>query len=59
MTAISTPVLKILRVKTQVELEDAEEVLKIVQNFDPFGVGSRNLQECLSIQANSWFHDSP
>jgi len=34
-----------------VELEDAEEVLKIVQNFDPLGVGSRNLQECLSIQA--------
>jgi RNA polymerase sigma-54 factor len=28
------------------ELEDAEEVLKIVQNFDPLGVGSRNLQEC-------------
>jgi len=33
------------------ELEDAEEVLKIVQNFDPVGVASRNLQECLSIQA--------
>jgi RNA polymerase sigma-54 factor len=33
------------------ELEDAEEVLKIVQNFDPLGVGSRNLQECLAIQA--------
>jgi RNA polymerase sigma-54 factor len=33
------------------ELEDAEEVLKIVQNFDPLGVASRNLQECLAIQA--------
>jgi RNA polymerase sigma-54 factor len=33
------------------ELEDAEEVLKIVHNFDPLGVGSRNLQECLTIQA--------
>jgi len=33
------------------ELEDAEEVLKIVQNFDPLGVGSRTLQECLAIQA--------
>lgn len=33
------------------EAEDAEEVLKILQNFDPLGVGSRNLQECLSIQA--------
>ncbi len=32
-------------------MEDAEEILKIVQNFDPVGVGSRNLQECLAIQA--------
>ncbi len=37
--------------ETGIELEDAEEVLKIVQNFDPLGVGSRNLQECLAIQA--------
>ncbi len=34
-----------------IEFEDAEEVLKIVQNFDPLGVASRNLQECLAIQA--------
>jgi len=33
------------------ELEDAEEILKIVQNFDPVGVASRSLQECLLIQA--------
>ena len=26
-------------------------VLKIIQQFDPLGVGSRNLQECLIIQA--------
>ena len=37
--------------ETGMQLEDAEEILKIVQNFDPVGVGSRNLQECLSIQA--------
>jgi RNA polymerase sigma-54 factor len=37
--------------ETGMELEDAEEVLKIVQNFDPLGVASRNLQECLAIQA--------
>ncbi|MBC7386129.1 MAG: RNA polymerase factor sigma-54 [Cryobacterium sp.] len=33
------------------ELEDAEEVLKLLQNFDPVGVGSRNLRECLLLQA--------
>jgi RNA polymerase sigma-54 factor len=37
--------------EANLELEDAEEILKIVQNFDPVGVASRNLQECLAIQA--------
>jgi RNA polymerase sigma-54 factor len=32
-------------------LEDAEEVLKLVQHLDPLGVASRDLQECLLIQA--------
>lgn len=30
--------------------ERAEAVLKIVQTFDPSGVGARNLAECLAIQ---------
>ncbi len=33
------------------ELEDAQETLKIIQNFDPLGVAARSLQECLMIQA--------
>ena len=33
------------------ELEDAEEVLKIIHQFDPVGVASRNLRECLMVQA--------
>jgi len=33
------------------EVEDAEEVLKLIQNFDPLGVGSRDLRECLLLQA--------
>lgn len=32
--------------------EDAEEVLKIIQRMDPTGVASRNLRECLLIQAD-------
>ena len=27
-----------------------EEVLKIIQGFDPAGVAARNLEECLIIQ---------
>lgn len=31
---------------------EIEEVLNIIQTFDPAGVGSRSLQECLLIQVN-------
>ncbi|MEP5256327.1 MAG: RNA polymerase factor sigma-54 [Winogradskyella arenosi] len=30
--------------------EEVEQVLKVVHQLDPAGVGARNLQECLSIQ---------
>ncbi|MDD4857962.1 MAG: RNA polymerase factor sigma-54 [Candidatus Krumholzibacteria bacterium] len=30
--------------------EDVEKVLKIIQTFDPVGVGARDLKECLLIQ---------
>jgi len=33
-----------------VEQEEVEELLKVVQSFDPAGIGARNLQECLAIQ---------
>lgn len=39
--------------------EQVEEVLKLVQTFDPPGVGARNLQESLLIQAESRFPDQP
>lgn len=33
-----------------ITIDDVESVLKIIQKFDPMGIGSRNLQECLSVQ---------
>ncbi len=30
--------------------EDVEEALAVVQEFDPVGVGARNLRECLLLQ---------
>jgi RNA polymerase sigma-54 factor len=33
--------------------EDADEVLKMIQRFDPMGVAARNLQECLMVQAEA------
>jgi RNA polymerase sigma-54 factor len=38
-----------------VELSQAEEVLKVIQRFDPVGIGARNLQECLLIQLKEKF----
>lgn len=34
------------------DLEDAEEVLKVIQRFDPIGVCARDVRECLLVQAN-------
>jgi RNA polymerase sigma-54 factor len=31
--------------------EEVEEVLRVVQSFDPIGVAARSIKECLSIQA--------
>ncbi|NIR51834.1 RNA polymerase factor sigma-54 [candidate division KSB1 bacterium] len=33
-----------------VDVEVVEKVLKVIQQFDPVGIGARNLQECLLIQ---------
>jgi RNA polymerase sigma-54 factor len=37
----------------QVAPEEVERVLRLVQTFDPTGVGARSLQECLLIQARA------
>ncbi|HZL10002.1 MAG TPA: RNA polymerase factor sigma-54 [Prolixibacteraceae bacterium] len=34
----------------EVKLEDLEHYLEIIQDFDPPGIGARNLQECLLLQ---------
>lgn len=37
--------------ESDLHMEDAEEVLKIIQKMDPLGVASRSLSECLRVQA--------
>jgi RNA polymerase sigma-54 factor len=37
--------------------EDAEEVLKLIQNLDPVGVASRDLRECLLVQTEHYGYD--
>ena len=35
---------------TDASTDEIEQVLKVIQEFDPAGIGARNLQECLLIQ---------
>ena len=39
--------------------EEVEKVLHVVQEFDPAGVGARNLQECLLIQIDRLQEENP
>jgi RNA polymerase sigma-54 factor len=39
-----------LAARLQVAPEEAEAALRLIQSFEPSGVGARNLAECLSIQ---------
>ncbi|ELR66344.1 RNA polymerase sigma-54 factor RpoN [Photobacterium marinum] len=43
----------------EVELDEVEAVLKRIQQFDPLGVASRNLQECLLLQLATYPEDTP
>jgi len=34
----------------EVSVDEVEKLLKVIQQFDPVGIGARNLQECLLVQ---------
>ena len=34
----------------EVTVDEVERLLKIIQEFEPYGVGARNLKECLLLQ---------
>ena len=37
------------------DLDEVEAVLEVIQEFDPLGVGARDIRECLLIQARHYF----
>jgi RNA polymerase sigma-54 factor len=47
-----------LAAEAELNPEDAEEVLKMIQRLDPVGAGSRDLRECLLVQAEHHGMDS-
>lgn len=38
------------KLSMEVPVDELEEVLKVIQTFDPAGVGARDVQECLQLQ---------
>lgn len=42
-----------------VEIEEVQAVLKRIQHFDPIGVATRGLQECLLVQLQQYSIDTP
>ncbi|MDH3726984.1 MAG: RNA polymerase factor sigma-54 [Myxococcales bacterium] len=46
-----------LSAEAGLDAEDAEEVLEMIQQFDPVGVAARSLEECLTIQAKHFGMD--
>lgn len=50
---LKEPPIEELAAEAGLDIEDAEEVLKMVQLFDPIGVASRDLRECLLAQVEA------
>ena len=42
-----------------VSAEEVDRLIKVLQSFEPRGIGARSLQECLLIQLRSEDYDSP
>ena len=47
------------KLNIDVSEEKLEEILKLIQTFDPAGVGARNLQECLLLQLERKDENNP
>lgn len=52
-------ILTTLQGSGDIERDEIEAVLKRIQQFDPIGVGSRNLKECLALQIKVYAQNSP
>jgi RNA polymerase sigma-54 factor len=46
-----------LAAEAEIDPEDAEEILKVIQTFDPIGLAARDLRECLLVQARHFGMD--
>jgi len=49
---LETP-LRLIADECEASLHEAEQALAIVQSLDPSGIGARNLEECIALQAKA------
>jgi RNA polymerase sigma-54 factor len=49
----------VLRTETEVEAAEVLQVLRLVQGFDPVGVGARSVAECIGLQLAQLAPDTP
>lgn len=54
---LKTP-LEEIAAEQKIEMEDLQDVLSLIHEFDPAGVGARDLKECLLIQARHLEEDT-
>src|SRR5690554_5285098 len=57
--SLDTVLAAVLQQHPEVEDDEVAVVLKRIQNFDPIGVGARDVGECLLLQLNHWPDDTP
>jgi len=59
LTCTLEEILSGLREELETELDEVEAVLHRIHNFDPLGVGARDLQECMLIQLQHLSPETP
>lgn len=57
--SLETVLEAVLQQHPNVEADEVAVVLKRIQNFDPVGVGARDVGECLLLQLSHWPEDTP
>ena len=48
-----------IAIRLDLSVDHVERVLGIIQHFDPVGIATRSLQECLKVQMDHFGYDSP
>lgn len=59
LTATAEEIRLVLLPDVVANIDEIEQVLAVVQCFDPSGIGARSVEECLDIQLRQFHEDTP